>query len=247
MYQFFSWLLQPYIICWLTIDIGLILVWRSTAREQRRRLWLLIVPWCAMTLLMTAGVAYLLNGSLEWQYDPLVDRPDDSQAIVVLGGGVRKAYGVLPSELSESGLRRCQRAAELYQQGAPLPIFLAGTEEEMQASRQALIAWNVPDKNIFSEPESTTTHENAAETMKLLKPRQLNRLLLVTDAAHLPRAVRAFARQGADVIPAGCNYRLRAVKTPLSYFVIGPHSAAESSDALHEWFGIGWYWLRGRI
>src|SRR5262249_37927778 len=54
---------------------------------------------------------------------------------------------------------------------------------------------------------SRTTYENAVESARLLNDRDMPRVVLVTDAAHLRRAVACFRKQGLDVIPCGSHYR----------------------------------------
>lgn len=245
MYHLIVWLLTPFTLAWLIVSGGLLVVWRAQQGSQRR-LWLVIVPWGVMTLLTMPAVAYFLQGSLEWQYDPLVERPEGAQAIVVLGGGNHFSEGKLPAELSDNSLQRCRYAAQVYRLGSPLPVFVSG-RGEARAMHATLVDWNIPDDNVIDESESRSTGENAADTTALLKERHLQRILLVTDAAHMPRAVRAFQKLGLDVIPAPCNFRARSEGDLYRKFLPEAHAVSASTDALHEWIGIAWYMLTGKI
>jgi uncharacterized SAM-binding protein YcdF (DUF218 family) len=59
----------------------------------------------------------------------------------------------------------------------------------------------IPQQALDSENCSQTTEENARFTAALLKPRGVRRILLVTDPAHMLRALLTFQRMGFSVIP----------------------------------------------
>jgi uncharacterized SAM-binding protein YcdF (DUF218 family) len=113
--------------------------------------------------------------------DPL-DRAD---VIIVLSGG--------------RGDERVRQAAELYQQGyAPL-VLLSGGEEMAGISvpevlkRQAM-ALGVPADALLSEPDSTSTAEQARYLRPLLEPRGMRRAIVVTSSYHTRRTRRLFRK-----------------------------------------------------
>jgi uncharacterized SAM-binding protein YcdF (DUF218 family) len=77
----------------------------------------------------------------------------------------------------------------------------------------------------------------------ILRQHGLRRILLVTSAWHLPRAVASFQAQGLDVLPAPTGFRGPAVDGPLSFV---PQVAAlrDSCLGLHEWIGRLYYLLK---
>jgi uncharacterized SAM-binding protein YcdF (DUF218 family) len=100
--------------------------------------------------------------------------------------------------------------------------------------------------DILVESGSTTTFENARNVSGLLVQRGIKRVVLVTDATHLLRSQWCFRRQGIETVGRGARYRA----TRFGEFAdcLPSIAAAEGVDvAFHEWAGIAWYWLRGRI
>ena len=69
----------------------------------------------------------------------------------------------------------------------------------------------------------------------------------VTTAAHLPRAAACFRRQGFDVFPCGCHYRANDFRWSVGLFIPKAQFAENSDSAAHEWVGLLWYWMHGRI
>lgn len=58
----------------------------------------------------------------------------------------------------------------------------------------------VPEAALALEPVSRNTVENARHCARLLRPRGVRRVLLVSDRAHLPRAALLFRLVGLNVI-----------------------------------------------
>ena len=107
---------------------------------------------------------------------------------------------------------------------------------------------DVDPSDIIIESDSTNTFENARETARILNERGLRHVTLVTEATHMPRSVMSFRGQGVEVTPSGCNYRVSATTGEGMYRLL-PSAGAASLVRLvaHEWIGIVWYWLNGRL
>ena len=62
-----------------------------------------------------------------------------------------------------------------------------------------------------------------------------------------------FARAAALPCPGlrgygvGCHYRATSYSAAFLGFLPSPGGARDVQEAMHEWLGIGWYWLLGRI
>ena len=67
-----------------------------------------------------------------------------------------------------------------------------------------------------------------------LKPQQISRVALVTDAVHMPRAQRAFELAGLAVIGAPTGYTGQRPFAPYQ-LIPGPIALRESHIALREW------------
>jgi uncharacterized SAM-binding protein YcdF (DUF218 family) len=255
MYRFLVDLLQPYALLYLAAGLAIANLWRKR-RESRGRLAVVTVAFVALALFSTPAVSHLALGSLEWRYPPLEQRPDDTDAIVVLSAGV-----IGPdepggrAELDEDTVRRCFHAARLYSQGRPCPVVVSGgkVEEEKPGPpcadlmRDLLVRLGVRASDVLVESASRTTYENAVECRQLLEWRGLQRVVLVADAVDLYRAVLCFRKQGVEPVPSASWYRAGRFEWSLFTFLPSPGAARANQRAWHEWFGVLWYRLRGRV
>ncbi len=255
MYTWLSYRLPIPVFLWLLGIAALAALW-VRRQEKRRRLLVLTVAFLLLTLYGMPLTAYLLLRPLEAPYPPLERRPDGIQAIVVLGGGVRASESEwLPALPDETGLYRCLRAAQIYHQGPPCPVLVSGgvvdTDRPVpscaRVMRDLLTRLGVPAADVIEEDASASTYENAVECVRILRERSLTRVLLVTDASHLERAVRCFRKQGLDPIPCGCHYRTLHFDWAVTDFLPNPADTDGARAALHEWLGLAWYVLHGRV
>ncbi|MFN8058238.1 MAG: YdcF family protein [Vicinamibacterales bacterium] len=255
MYSLVSDLAQPYpiaVIALLVVAIGL------------RRAPLSVSPWhgrialsAAVVLYLTSigGVARPLIHSLERQYEP-VEWPTSQPpaAIVVLSGGFRRGPDGRGS-LAEDTTLRCLHGLDLYRKTPAARLVVSGgilstgppTVAVAEGMRDFLIRQGVPAQAILVERRSQTTFENAAETFALLQPLGMTRIALVTEAFHMPRSVAVFVHQGFDVVPAPFNHHTERSDWSVRDLTPAARHAATVSLVLHEWLGLGWYRLRGRL
>lgn len=216
----------------------------------------------ALAVLFVGGnrwVALRLARSLEWRNIAVALQP--AEAIVVLGGGLEPA---LPPrrwvELREPGTRILY-AAKLYREGkAPLVIVSGGVARRGVAPEAANMAEilkfaGVPESAIVRETNSLNTYENAVYVREILVSRGIHRILLVTSAIHMPRALLVFEHQGIEVLPAPADFiataqdieesndSLEAIAINL---VPDAVSMEWSSRAIKEYLGLAVYHLTGR-
>jgi uncharacterized SAM-binding protein YcdF (DUF218 family) len=127
-----------------------------------------------------------------------------ADAIVVLGGGLLR-NGVLNQE----SLRRTVRGIELYKQGvAPLLVLLGPsrldetepTEAEVRAKLARAVG--IPTDAIIKLETANTTAEESRQSAVLLRPRNVRRIILVTESMHMRRAQSVFERAGFEALPA---------------------------------------------
>jgi uncharacterized SAM-binding protein YcdF (DUF218 family) len=255
-YTYFVWeVLQPLPI--LLILMGIVLLWLwYRGRESRRVLLVLTIPYGLLVAFSVPALAYQLRGSLEWRHGPVHDRPADVDAIVVLSGGLYRADGPRAKpELDEDTTSRCLCAFRLYRQGKHCPILVSGGQASSkepppgcaETMRDLLIEWGVNPADLIVEPHSRTTYENAVESCKLLQERGLRKVILVTSAIHLARSVACFRKQGFDVLPCPCQLRATPADSSRHTFLPSVGALQDSQRACHEWLGMAWYWLKGRI
>src|SRR5690606_12335106 len=89
---------------------------------------------------------------------------------------------------------------------APLIVVsgaaLEGNVSEAQIMANSLKQQDIPESAVLMESRSFTTHENAVYTAEKLKQRDIKRILLVTSALHMPRAMAVFKKQGISAVAA---------------------------------------------
>jgi uncharacterized SAM-binding protein YcdF (DUF218 family) len=214
-------------------------------------------------LLGTAGLAVLVGFSLEPVADALTRRLEAAarstfregatyDAVVVLGGamapGASRARGRLELNqhadriLAAYQLLRAGRAREVLISGGVLwPV--PGEVPEAERTAELLRSWGIDPGRIHVEVRSRNTRENALESARVVAERGWKSLLLVTSAAHVPRALGCFRAAGLapDVLPVDYEAGDGARRTwlPRAEFL------EASTDALREALGRRVYRLAG--
>jgi uncharacterized SAM-binding protein YcdF (DUF218 family) len=250
------YLVQPYTLAYLVTGVALVSLWRKR-QATRARLLLLSSGFAMLTVLNLPVVSYLGIGSLEWSFPPLRELQDDATAIVVLSGSMDPPDSVRrTAAMGSDTLHRCLYAAEVYRlRGKHQPILVSGGNGDADSSSPAcaelmkefLIKVGVESSDLMTEPNSHSTYENAVECRKQLERRGIRKIILVTEAWHMARAVLCFRKQGIGVVPAACHHRATDFEWSILAFLPSPTAADGVSDAVHEWLGLTWYWSRGRI
>lgn len=226
------------------------LLWRWRQRLGSALLIIGVVSSYLLSIPITAG---LLSRSLQTT-PPLIEYflpLHKSGAIVVLGGGVHEdapEYGDGPT-VHDRTLGRLRYAARLARRTG-LPILATGGRSKKDQPAEAELMKTILEREfgigpVLAETKSRNTWENAAYSAAMLRRRHIDTILLVTNAAHQPRAVAAFAAHGLKVIPA-----------PTLFFddqpdFLDPQSWAPSAPAIteihygcYEWLGRWWYAVR---
>ena len=217
----------------------------STGRETFLRLWRIgKIIWF---FLGAYGLLLLLIF-----YSPVADHmvrllqvPADlrpAPAIVVL-----TAYVAPDGTLNESAMRRIHAAARLYHRKlSPLVIITGGDSDTPEAPQPADFmagfagGLGIPPTAIIVEKESKNTHFSAVTVAALCRQRNIQHVLLVTDAVHMRRAAAAFRAQGLSVSPVPAD--------PWSLWWETPEIQLKKFwAALHEYGGLLYYWWQGWI
>ena len=229
----------------LTLVLGSWSLWHQTWKFGRLAVTIATV---AMFLWSWPPVMTVLMGTLEWWYPPYNLPPKNMQAIVVLSSNFNAPEPPFPRTIPGFGTYlRCRCASWLRQNGWMLPVVVTGGRvgDRVIAAvlKETLIKEGVPSSDIWSEEESSSTYENALFTARLLLPRGIRKIVLVTEAYHMLRAERCFRKLGFDVAPAPCGYTVFDIKDWLP----DADAIRKNNAVLHEWVGLAWYALRGRV
>ena len=91
-------------------------------------------------------------------------------------------------------------------------------------------------KTIWVEDQSNDTAENATYSAKMLKQQGITKIALVSQAWHLPRAIKLFEQQGLTVTPAPTGYTSEEAEAIAQWL---PKASAldKSSIAIKEYLG----------
>ncbi len=186
-------------------------------------------------------VALAVKGPQASLYIPKDSAKDLPEAIVVLGNGryTEAPEYDLEDTVNAQGLERLRYAAVL-QRKTGLPIMVSGgapggedtaEAEHMQAVLSADFHANVK----WVERESRTTMENARNSQALLALAKVRHVYLVTHAAHMRRAARAFESVGIKVTPAPTGfYTLSRAARTLGAYLPSAQGMYFTSLALRE-------------
>ena len=243
----------------ITILIILALVFRKRTRLQ---VALLIISLAVIWLAGNRWTAFSLARSLEWRYFPPSEIPED-QVTVVLGGGTDPYLNPRPMVEVNSAGDRITYTAALFNEGVSSRIILSGggidwfSPENSPAYEmyELLQLMGVPEKNLVLETKSRNTYENAFNTKQILQQENINQVLLVTSASHMPRAVRLFEEQGLEVTPMPVDYTVTldgwnqlwhgTLQSYLLNLIPQASNLSLTTKIFKEYLGMLYYSLRG--
>lgn len=218
---------------------------------RRRRGWI-AAALAGIFVVSWPPVAWLAVQPLEHGYPASPPSVDDVEAIVVLSSAVLPAGVGRPGAIVASDTyERCAYAAWLYQHRKSVPVLVSGgsspevPEPAALPMRKELVAFGLPESMVWIEDRSRSTYENAFYSAEILRQKGVGRILLVTEAYHMVRSERCFRKLGLSVIPAPCGaHELLPV---VSTFIPDGGAILDNEHALHEYIGLGWYGIKGRI
>ena len=201
-------------------------------------------------VLCTNAGAWLLLRPLE-SLEPPLQSAHGAEAIVVLSAGRLEnspEYGGkdIPDYVA---LARLRYAAKL-QRETGLPLLVSGgygkmdrRDESLATGMARVLQEDFATPVTWIEGKSANTAQNAAFSAAILKRDGVRRILLVTDAMHMPRARGAFARAGLEVIGAPTMFFSRE-RLEMLDFLPGSEGLRRSRYAVYEWLGMAWYGLQ---
>ena len=250
----FLQLLEPVGLVWCGLILLSLLLWR-----RRQRLPFFIAASLAgfVTVVGGTGIPAWMLWRLEkpWISFRIADAPK-CDAIVILGGGAE------PSRYEAGGVRmtragdRILTGLELLRLGCA-PVMLVGggfvrvdgvlkIESELVVGR--IQAWQPSGEwEILSLGAATDTHDEALRLIPIAKQRGWKRILLVTSACHMRRALDTYRAAGFDAVPAPCNFLVAgsATKAGLEPGMPGSGGLERLGIWMHEVIGYEVYRLRG--
>ncbi|MFZ4407476.1 MAG: YdcF family protein [Paracraurococcus sp.] len=244
------WPLRPGTAAILLALLGLGLLWRG----RRWGRWPALLGIGFLALLALAPLDQLVLRPLEDRFPRPATEPAQVDGIIVLGGAVEQrlteARG-LPA-LNGAAERMTEPVALIRRHPEARLVFTGGTASlapgalsEADVARQLWRDLGVPAGRIETESESRNTHENAVNTLRIVRPKPGETWLLITSASHMPRSMGVFRQAGWTITAWPVNYRTGSgsgVWLEVSF----PVRLQEFEWGTREWVGLAAYWLMGR-
>lgn len=218
-------------------------------RRQRAAKVFIFAGILALVLPSLGPVANMLVQPLEKQYPALDLSGTRADFVAVLGGGIsEEGPDKTAAALNRASFIRLAEGVRAHRSIPGSRLILSGGSgfgrvSESEVMAETAMRMGVSRKDIILESKSADT-EDQARLVKLLVGR--GRLVLVTSAVHMPRAMALFRKAGMEPIPAPVDYLQNNSRGPRRYL---PHGfwLAKSEAAFNEYLGMAWSKLRGRI
>lgn len=204
--------------------------------------WLMSLP------VMVQWGAELLEREPPLTRDEWATLGQRADAIVVLGSG--REQGDLAWDADQPtgvGLERQRYAARLAK-ASGLPVLTSGgLHYGAPPSEAQIMADSLRDDFgvtvRWQEGQSRTTWENAQLTAQVLLPEGIKRVVVVTSAAHMPRAVWSFRKAGFEVVPAPVGFLGQNNSEVFGGWMPEFKAIWRSGQLMNEAVGQVGYWL----
>ncbi len=187
---------------------------------------------------------------LEDQYPPLLNLPftpaDSIVNVLVLGGGGVPDPALVPiDQLSSFSLGRLTEGIRIHRLLPGSRLVTSGFSRNGQKTQAAItadaaISLGVDTGAITMIKEPVNTWEEAVAYKKRFGT--TGKLVLVTSAFHMPRAMQLFKAQGLNPVPAPTGHIYKKGpdgRNPVDFFSV-EENISKIEIALHEYIGMVW-------
>ncbi len=257
------WLKKAISACLMPLPAALVLLaaglwWARSEARRKRGLRLVAAGFALLYVTSLPPVAHLALAPLERGADGYVAAHAHAAgggpavaAIVALGAGYHPVPGrPLTGQVSGASVTRVAEAVRIARLHPTAAVHCSGwgggqSGSNGQAACDLAVALGVAATRVVVHASPRDTEEEAAAVARVLRARgQLGApVVLVTHAAHMPRAALLFRAAGLRVVPAPTGHVSAA--TPRWTLVPSTFALGTTTGAWHEWLGRAWLWLRG--
>jgi uncharacterized SAM-binding protein YcdF (DUF218 family) len=235
----------------LTVANGLValLVLSFILYRYKKIKWAKILVWVSVLLFLLCSTSYLpeyLASKLERKYAPFKiedNRFDTGKVLIhVLGSG----YSLderLPAtaQLGLTALGRLAEGIRIHRGIKNSEIICSGnsmfaTETQARVTKKAAVILGVAADELETLNTPGTTDEEAAALQERFN--KSSQLIVVTDAIHMPRAIKLFTAAGFKPVAAPTNYKVN--EGPSRYKINWWPAISNISlmnYVIHEWLG----------
>jgi uncharacterized SAM-binding protein YcdF (DUF218 family) len=242
---------QPGNLLLLVLALGVLLCWRSGGR---RGFPLIVLPTLAFLAVAALPLGEWVAAPLEARFPAMRGFPARVDGIVVLGGAIDTESSVAHGQVAlNDAAERITAAAMLARRYPAARLVLSGGNGEILSGRateaslmaELLSGLGVDRGRFVVEDRSRNTFENAVDSKALVQPEPGQNWLLVTSAAHMPRAMGCFRHVGWAVTAFPVDYHTGRALTPDRFELAD--DLALLDHGMREWVGLVAYRLMGRI
>lgn len=236
----------------LLLVLGLVLEW---TRYRRLGRGLVITVAAVLLLIFFFPVDDWLTTPLENRF-PRGPWPAHVDGVIVLGGGedaaifaARGVTGFNPAEgrlVAGAELTRRYPRARLIFSGGTAPLE-RGPMSEAGVARAIFQQMGVPPSRLILENRASNTWENFVYSKAIAQPKADETWLVVTSAAHMPRAMGIAAKLHWRVRPWPSDYLTTGKMNGVDWNSSVAARLTTIEFAVHEWIGLAAYRLLGRL
>ena len=214
----------------------------------RLAIYLFGIGFAVILLASNSMIARLMIAPLEQLHPPYRGQP--IAAVLVLGSYHRSAPGLPVTSIIENDslyrLAEGMRIARLHPEAKLIVSGYAFKDpiSQAEAYRQTAVTLGFPDERILLLDTGRDTWEEMQGVKKMIGERQF---ALVTSAYHMPRSMAAAQKNGLRPVAAPTWHKVKP--SVISPWALIPSAKALNLTtlALHEYLGILWYKITGRL
>lgn len=219
---------------------------RLWSRTRELSWWLLAASGLVILIFSSGKTAAALLSPLEYSRPAVLTataHPHVNKIVVLTGWAADDALMPLSGRLNASSAYRVLMAMELYRDCPHCEVIVSGKEVTTRLMAEVMSKLGVPATQIIREDKSASTADSADNLQALVGTAPF---FLVTSAGHMPRSLGVLNEHGLSAIPAPTEHQQprdwrHALLQP------SPQSLYAADLAAHEYIGILWYRLRGRM
>lgn len=230
----------------------LMFVWKRKTKHRKK---LLI---SAITISVVFSNTFIFKEFVRlWEVPGRSIEATSYHEIAIVLGGMFEYNNDLDVLSVRRGGDRIWQTLSLYHRGKIKYILISGAHgyvndrglDEARQLRDELVVWGIPLEHILIDSLSKNTHENAVESIKVLKSRELHgkSVLLITSATHMKRAAACFRKQGIEVTTFSTDHftgKKRAYHWD-EYIIPSVSTTNDWSRLTKEWVGYLMYRIMG--
>ena len=239
----------------LPIPIGIFLLilafvflLRNSYKKAKVTLFIAIL-WFA--LLSNQTVSNMILIPLEQAYPSLIETPNVNYILVLGNAHKSDATQSITSQVKPTAINRLAEGIRHYKNlektSSKAKLIVSGysfddTNSHAKMQKELAISLGVKEEDIIELHTPKDTKEEAIKTKNITKN---EKVILVTSASHMKRAVKLFEKEGLNIIASPTEHRAYSSTYPSSYF--NSNNLKKVELAFHEYIGIIYSKIKGEI